>query len=238
MNALFITGTDTGVGKTWVGQALGRALSTAGRRVIAIKPVETGCADATALLEDGALLAAATGQTEPLAALHRFAAPLAPALAAEAEGQTIDLDALILRIEALSAAADLVLVEGTGGLLAPITWEWTVVELARTLGAAALVVGADRLGTINHTLLTLSALELAGLGVAGVVLTAPEMPDPSTGTNAGAIARLAGLDRVMSLPRMSDPAAAARALAPVIEWVTLAIDRPAPSGILPDPSSS
>jgi dethiobiotin synthase len=238
MNALLITGTDTRVGKTWVGRALGKVLAAAGRRVVAIKPVETGCSDATALLEDGALLAAATGQAEPLAALHRFAAPLAPALAAEAEDQAIDLDALILRIEALSTGADLVLVEGTGGLLAPITWEWTVVELARTLGAAALVVGVDRLGTINHTLLTLSALELAGLEVAGVVLTAPETPDASTGTNVGAIARLGGLERVISLPRSNDLVAAARDVAPVVEWVTATAARPSPSGILPDASDS
>ena len=62
MSTLLITGTDTGVGKTWIGRALGNALAAAGRRVVAIKPVETGCSDATALFEDGALLAAATGQ--------------------------------------------------------------------------------------------------------------------------------------------------------------------------------
>ncbi len=219
MNALLITGTDTDVGKTWVGRALGRALSAAGRRVVAIKPVETGCAAATAAFEDGALLAEATGQTEPRAALHRFAAPVAPALAAEAEGKAIDLDALILRIEYLSAGAEVVLIEGAGGLLAPITWEWTVVELARTLGAAALVVGVDRLGTINHALLTLSALELAGLDVAGVVLTTPETPDASTGTNAGAIVRLGGLDRVLTLPRLRDPALATSHVEPVIGWI-------------------
>jgi dethiobiotin synthase len=219
MNALLITGTDTDVGKTWVGRALGRALSAAGRRVVAIKPVETGCADATAALEDGALLAEATGQKEPRGALHRFAAPLAPALAAEAEGKVIDLDALILRIEYLCAGAEVVLIEGAGGLLAPITWEWTVVELARTLGAAALVVGVDRLGTINHALLTLSALELAGLDLAGVVLTTPETPDASTGTNAGAIVRLGGLDRVLTLPRLRDPALGVSHLEPVIGWI-------------------
>jgi dethiobiotin synthetase len=220
MNALLITGTDTGVGKTWVGRALGRALAAAGRRVVAIKPVETGCADATAGDEDGALLAAATGQAEPLAALHRYEAPLAPALAAERAGETIDLDAMVLRMEALGADADVVLIEGVGGLLSPITWDWTVVELARTLGASALVVGSDRLGVINHTLLTLSALELAGLEVAGVVLTPPALPDESTGTNAAAIARLAGLERVVTLPRATDPGTALAAIAPVLGWLS------------------
>lgn len=219
MNALLITGTDTGVGKTWVGRALGRALSAAGRRVVAIKPVETGCSDATALTEDGALLAAATGQAEPQAALHRFAALVAPALAAEAEGAAIDLDTLLLRIEALSEGADVLLVEGAGGLLSPITWEWNVVELARALGAAALVVGVDRLGAINHAQLTLSALELAGIEVTGVVLTAPETPDASTGTNAAAIARLGGLERVVTLPRLADPASAVRGVEPILAWI-------------------
>jgi len=219
MNVLLITGTDSGVGKTWVGRALGHALTAAGRRVVAIKPVETGCEDATALLEYGVLLAAATGQREPLAALHRYAAAVAPALAAASDDELVDLDSLILRIESLSAGAEVVLIEGVGGVLSPITWDWTVVELARTLGAAALVVGSDRVGTISHALLTLSALELAGVPVAGVVLTAPDTPDASTGTNAAAIARLGGLERVATLPRLSDPAAAGADMAPIIGWL-------------------
>jgi dethiobiotin synthase len=212
MSVLLITGTDRGVGKTWVGRALGRTLAAAGRRVVAIKPVETGT-------DDGALLAAATGQAEPLAALHRLEAAVDPALAADRAGETIDLDALVLRVESLSEGAEVVLLEGAGGLLSPITWEWTVVELARTLGAAALVVGADRLGVINHTLLTLSALELAGIEVAGVVLVPPAAPDDSTGANAAAIARLAGIDRVLTLPRLADPLTAGDAVAPILEWM-------------------
>lgn len=219
MKSLLITGTDTGVGKTWVARALSYALVAAGRRVVAVKPVETGCAGARSHLEDGALLAAATGQAEPRAALIRLAADVAPALAAEREGETIDLDALVLRIEALSDAVDVLLVEGSGGLLSPITWEWTIVDLARLLGATALVVGQDRLGTINHTQLTLSALELAGLEVTGIVLTSPEAPDDSAGSNAASIARLSGIDRVLTLPRENDPSAAAEAVGPVLAWL-------------------
>ena len=203
MTTLLITGTDTGVGKTWIGRALGHALAAAGRRVVAIKP----------------LLAAATGQAEPLSALYRFPEPLVPALAADAAGEAIDLDTMLLRLEALSAGAEVVLVEGVGGLLVPMTWEWTVVDLARALGAPALVVAVDRLGTINHTLLTLGALELAGLEVAGVVLTAPETPDPSTGSNAAAIARLAGIDRIVTVPRRADPGAAGREVQPIVGWI-------------------
>ena len=219
MISLLITGTDTGVGKTWVARALSHALVAAGRRVVAVKPVETGCGSRRSHLEDGALLAAATGQAEPRAALLRFAAPVAPALAAEREGETIDLDALVLRIEESSAGAEVLLMEGAGGLLSPITWEWTVVDLARPFGASVLLVAADRLGTINHVQLTLSALELAGLDVAGVVLTPPERPDDSTGTNAASIARLSGLERVLGLPRADDPSGARDAIAPVVGWL-------------------
>jgi dethiobiotin synthase len=220
MISLLITGTDTSVGKTWVGRALSHALVAAGRRVVAVKPVETGCQGDRSHLEDGALLAAATGQAEPRAALFRFTAPVAPALAAEREGAPIDLDALVLAIDGLSDGAEVLLVEGAGGLLSPITWEWTVVDLARALGASSLVVGVDRLGTINHTQLTLSALELAGLNLTGVVLTAPETPDASTGTNAAAIARLSGVDEVLSLSRFTDPSAAMAEIAPVVGWLT------------------
>jgi dethiobiotin synthetase len=219
MKALLVTGTDTGVGKTWVACALGRALAGSGRRVVAIKPVETGCRDATRAVEDGALLAAATGQREPAAALLRFAAPLAPALASEAEGVSIDLDVLVLRIESLGDGADLVLLEGAGGLLSPITWEWNAVDLARTVGATALLVGPDRQGVINHALLALSALELAGLPVTGLALTAPETADASTGTNAAAIARISGMDRVVTLPRSADPLQVTAAVAPILDWL-------------------
>ncbi len=220
MRTVLITGTDAGVGKTWVGCALGSALRAAGRRVVAIKPIETGTADATALSEDGALLAAATGQAEPLEALHRFAAPLAPPLAAEAAGaEPLDLDAMLLRLEALSEGAEVVLIEGTGGLLAPLTWEWTAVDLARALNASVLVVAADRDGAINHALLTLGAIELAGLELAGVVLTAPASADESTGSNAGAIARLGGVERIVSLPRLAEPRAAAADLQTIRRWI-------------------
>lgn len=173
---VLITGTDHGVGKTWVGQALARALTATGARVVAIKPVETGAPEA------------------------------------------LDLDAVLMRIEALGAGADVVLIEGTGGLLTPLTWEWNAVDLARALGASALVVAMDRRGTINHTLLTLGALELAGLPVCGVALTPPREDDLATGTNARAIARLTGIDRVISLPRRSDPAALSADVQPILAW--------------------
>jgi dethiobiotin synthetase len=216
---ILVTGTDVGVGKTRVACALARMLQNAGKQVVAIKPVETGCAGQPGQDEDGVRLARATGQTAPAHAILRLAAPVAPVLASERTGNEIDLDALVLKIERYADQAEYAIIEGAGGLLTPVTWEWNMADLARTLGAAALVVGVDRLGTINHTLLTLSALELAGLPCLGVVLNVPAAPDPSTGSNAGAIARLSGIDRIVTLPRLADDDGASATLQPVLGWL-------------------
>jgi dethiobiotin synthetase len=215
---LLITGTDTGVGKTWVTCALARALVATGRRVVAIKPVETGCTGEPGKAEDGVRLARATGQSQPVHAILRLSEPVAPVLASERAGAEIDFDALVLKIERYVEGADIALIEGAGGLLTPVTWEWNMADLARALGAAALVVAADRRGTINHTLLTLSALELAGITCSGVVLTSPPVSDASSGANASAIARLSGIERVTTLPRVGDDEAAARSMTEVVGW--------------------
>lgn len=217
---VFVTGTDSGVGKTWVGCALARALVRAGHRVVAIKVVETGTELNPSPIEDGVQLAAATGQRAPLHALYRFRTPVAPAVAVELEGgKKLDFDTVVGEVERVASGSEITLVETAGGLLAPLAWDWNVVDLAEALGASVLVAAANRLGTINHTLLTLGALELGGILAAGVVLSAAEVPDASSATNRDAIVRLSGLDRVLEVPRISDPAAAAAALAPVLPWL-------------------
>ena len=221
MAFVLVTSTGSGVGKTWVTRALARTLLRGGRRVLAVKPVEVGCDGTVNEREDGSILAETTGQAAPRSALVRFGPPLAPALASGMEADPVDFDALLLQLEPLRTDADVVLMEGTGGLLTPITWEWNAVELARSLGAAALVVGRDQAETLNQMLLTLSALELGGVDLVGVVLTPPPEPDASTGLNAGAIARLSGLDRVLAVDRDADPHRAADrgALGLVADWL-------------------
>jgi dethiobiotin synthetase len=188
---ILIIGTDVGVGETWVAASLARALEQAGKGVIAIKPH----------------------------ALLGLAEPLASAVVGEGTGEEIDFDGLVLKIERYADQAEYAIILGAGGLLTPVTWEWNMADVARAIGAVALVVGVDRVGTINHTLLTLSALELAGLSCLGVVLTSPELQDTSTGKNAGAIARLSGIDRVITLPFSTDEQLAAMLLEPVLSWV-------------------
>jgi dethiobiotin synthetase len=218
-DTVLVTGTDTGVGKTWVACGLAHAIRHAGRSVTAVKAVETGCEDRPAPTEDGVRLAAATGQTAPTRALRRFRAPIAPAPAADLEGLTLDLDELAAEIGAAAATSQLLLLEGAGGLLSPLGWDWNAVDLAQAFHATALVVASDRLGSINHTLLTLSALDLAGVRVAAIVLSAPAAADASTGSNGPAIARLSGIDRVRSVPRLAEPEAAVPWLGEVAAWL-------------------
>lgn len=182
---LVIAGTDTGVGKTLVGAGLARALSMTGRYVVAMKLIESGCDGDDRSAEDGRILAAATGQPEPLEALVRLEAAVTPAMAADLEGVELDFAALLERARDLAAGADVTIVESAGGVLAPLTWRHNTRDLARELEASVILVASDRLGTINHTLLALSGL--ASHRVAALVLSAPEVPDASTGTNAEAI---------------------------------------------------
>jgi len=215
---ILITGTDTNVGKTWVACALAHALRAAGKQVVAIKPVETGCSDPPTVREDGVLLAHATGQAQPAHAILRLSEPGAPVLAGDSAADGIDFDALLVKIERHAEGAEFLLIEGTGGLLTPVTWEWNMTDVARALGACALVVAVDRMGVINHTLLTLSALELAGIACLGVVLTAPGGKDRSAAANAAAIARLSGMERVVVVPRTADPQEATGLMTTVVSW--------------------
>jgi dethiobiotin synthetase len=219
-----IAGTDTGVGKTFVGCALARALARAERRVLAVKPVESGCGDGPREAEDGALLAAATGQSEPREALVRLRAPIAPALAAEREGVTLDVDALAVRIRTLGTGFDMVLVEGAGGVLSPLSWTRDVTHIAHDLDARVLLVASDRLGVLHHVRASVQTLLDTWLVPVGVVLSAPAEPDASTGTNAAALARVLGpygevSGRIARDPR-GDMATADVALAPVMEWLS------------------
>jgi dethiobiotin synthetase len=212
-----VVGTDTAVGKTWITCALAKALMAAGQHVIAVKPFETGVP--SGVPEDGELLAQATGQAEPRQALVRLKSPLAVAVAADQEGVTIDYEAVLSRVREYARPDVFLLVEGVGGLLAPVTWSDNALDLAHSLNARVLVVSSDRLGTINHTLLTLRVLKAEKLPILGVVLNQPAEPDESSPSNAGAISRLANTDSVVRVPHMDDPDLAAEAVKEVAGWL-------------------
>lgn len=189
---IVVAGTDTGIGKTWVTTALAAAARARGIDVRAIKLVETGTPETPSPDEDGVRLAVAAGQRAPVAALRRYRLPAAAAEAAEREGKVLDLDAALDETAAFARDAEWTLVEGAGGLLSPITWERSLLDVAKTLDARVLLVAADRLGTLNHTLLTLHALETAGVPCVGVVMNLlPEHAgdDATRGANARQLAR-------------------------------------------------
>ena len=216
---VLVTGTDTGVGKTVVTCGLARGLARQGRRVAVVKPVESGCEEVPDDGEDGVRLARAAGQDEPATALSRLRALVAPPVAADREGAVLDHRPWCEAIRRLAYDREFVLVEGAGGLLSPLTWEASARDLAVDLGAGALVVAPDRLGCLNHVRMTLEVLEGDAVRVLGVVFSAPEATDDSTGTNANALRRLEGGVRTAVLPRVHDPDEAAEHLKPVLEWL-------------------
>ena len=167
MKGLFVTGTDTGVGKTFVSCALIRAARAAGHRVFAFKPIETGC-PAGECGEDQQALANAAGDV--LRGTYRLKQAAAPWVAAQAEGVAIDLDRVASDLVA-AGTFDRVLVEGAGGWRVPVTRTADTADLARLCGLPVLVVARAGLGTINHALLTIEAIQRDGLVLAGLVLS-------------------------------------------------------------------
>jgi dethiobiotin synthetase len=167
----FVTGTDTGVGKTLVGRALVRALRSRGVNVGVMKPIETGVGDAGPL--DAIALRDAAGASDPLEDVcpQRFALPAAPAVAAEAEGRRVDVGAVERAFDRIAGRHEFVVVEGAGGLLVPVGEGLAMSDLAARMSLPLLVVARAALGTINHTLLTLEAAAARDLDVLGVVIS-------------------------------------------------------------------
>lgn len=194
---LFVTGTGTGVGKTFVSSLLAQQGVAAGERVFAFKPIETGCplVNGHRLGEDQELLAKAAGnwQQGELRNLYCFERPLAPLAAARAEQRTIDLFHVERVFVSGSDQADLCLVEGAGGWRVPITETEDMSSLAKRLDLPVVVVGLAGLGTINHTLLTIEAVRNDGCDLEEVILSRRSEDDLGFAEdNAAEIRRLAG----------------------------------------------
>ena len=169
---LFVTGTDTGVGKTVVSAALARRLRQMHCSVGVMKPVETGVTlDSTDATDAGRLMAAAeAGDELDLVSPYRFRSPLAPQAAAPVENRCIELAEILWRFSLLVSKHSCVLVEGAGGVLVPMGEEWSVRDLIIRLDCSVLLVGRAGLGGVNHALLTLECLRRAGVRVTALVL--------------------------------------------------------------------
>ena len=171
---LFVTGTDTGVGKTLVAASLAAYWRERGYHVGVMKPVETGCPERNGTLvpEDAVRLQEASGCAKSIEEIcpYRFSEALAPSVAAERAHRKIDVDHLLSVYGEISAQYDVTLVEGAGGLMVPLLPSYTYADFARVLKLPLLVVAANKLGVLNHLLLTLEHASCKGLRVLGYVL--------------------------------------------------------------------
>jgi dethiobiotin synthetase len=199
VRGIFVTGTGTEVGKTVVASAIARTHARAGERVAVFKPAVSGLDDS----REGApappdhellRLAAGSSQTDDEIAPYRFGPPVSPHLGAELAGERIDPARVLAAARRAAAGADVLVCEGVGGFLVPLTLGYLVRDFARDLRLPVAIAAPPGLGTINHTLLTLEAVRSVGLEPVAVVLT-PWPADPSAveSSNREAIARLGGV---------------------------------------------
>lgn len=181
----FITGTDTSVGKTFATALLTRSLRAAGCPAVAVKPVCTGDRDDVDLLRAASDHTLDADSTNPV----HLREPAAPLVAARLEGRTLELDSFAAWFKSISSRHPSVLVEGAGGWLVPLTPSATIADLAALLGLPVIPVVANRLGCINHTLLTLESIRSRGLRCPGIILNhaAPAL-DAATRTNRDILA--------------------------------------------------
>ncbi|OGW37182.1 MAG: dethiobiotin synthase [Nitrospirae bacterium GWC2_56_14] len=174
IKGLFITGTDTGVGKTYVAAGIAKALRSAKIDVGVMKPVETGCRPRSGKLipRDAEALIRAAAVRDPLSLVnpYRFQAPVAPSVAAQIERKTINPGKILRSFKTLSQRHRFMIVEGAGGIMVPLAQGYLFLDLAEALGLPVLIVARPGLGTINHTLLTIDALRSRRMMIAGIVI--------------------------------------------------------------------
>ncbi|HLX94723.1 MAG TPA: dethiobiotin synthase [Verrucomicrobiae bacterium] len=193
---VFVTGTDTGVGKTVLTALLTRCLRERGLNVAALKPVCSGGRD------DARLLRTASGGVLSLDEINpwHFRAPVAPFLAARRERKRVKLSPVVAHLRSMQKRFEVLLIEGAGGLLSPLGDDFDSRDLMTSLRATPVIVGWNRLGAVNQVLLTLEALPHGMTARARVVLMSPPGPDTSTGTNAGLLAEHFDRKRIFQLP--------------------------------------
>lgn len=204
MNGLFIAGTDTDVGKTHVGCAIARAWRARGIRVGVCKPAESGIPPGSEPADTRAL-ADAADDPRPLREIcpYQLVEPLAPGVAAERAGVTVDPELLLAAIRAAARNTDRILVEGAGGLLVPYAPGFDGIDLAKRSSLPVLLVGRRGLGTINHVRLSIEALRTRDIPIAGVVLSAPA-EGVAAETNRDQLEKLLTPIRVRSFPNIDD----------------------------------
>lgn len=215
----FVTGTDTGVGKTRLAAALLRHFAGQGLRAAGMKPVASGCEerDGRLINEDVLALRAASNVDAPpdLINPYAFAPPIAPHIAARQAGTHIELAHIAARFDVLSGMADVVVVEGAGGLLVPLNDTETMADLAAHLGLPLILVVGMRLGCINHALLTAEAILRRGLSLLGWVANRIDPHMASFDANLSSLEQRIPSPLLAIMPHLSAPEKTI-----LIEWIT------------------
>ncbi len=183
----FVTGTDTGVGKTVVAAALIKAIHAHGMTACGMKPIETGCSlvGKNPCPSDGMFLKKVAGMEETIASItpYCFETPVAPSLASEMESRPISTEVILERFGELLRRYHAVVVEGVGGILVPIRKDYYVIDLIKELSLPVIIVARPSLGTLNHTLLTVHHALKGGIRVAGVVINFTRRPEGTVAEN-------------------------------------------------------
>jgi dethiobiotin synthetase len=223
---IFITGTDTGVGKTFFACGLASVLKCHGYSVGVMKPAESGCEirDGQLFAKDGWRLKEASGSADGIERIcpYRLPEPLAPSIAAERAGVKIDVDHLFALYGEIKAKHDITLIEGAGGLMVPLLPSFTFADFARVAKLPLIVVGANRLGAINHLLLTLEHAICKGLTVLGYLLNhVADEASLAGATNREVLSDLTGLPCLGELPFMNGVAPGSVELA---NWFETSLD--------------
>ena len=219
---IFVTGTDTGAGKTVVASAIAATFADRGERVAVFKPVVTGLEDVDGPPPDHELLLASaqSRQTPGEVSPYRFDPPASPHLAAELAGVRVEPAALIAAARRAAASGDVLIVEGVGGLLVPLTPGYLVRDFAADLGFPVVIAARPGLGTISHSLLTIEAARNAGLRTAAVVFTPwPDEPSEMERSNRETVSRLGEIDVATLGPLYLGPPVNRVGDLPVENWV-------------------
>jgi dethiobiotin synthetase len=222
---LFVSGTDTGIGKTLIACALADSLRRRGVSVGVMKPVETGHGG-EGWPADADRLRRAAGSRDPREWVvpYVFAEPVAPWVASRRTGRPIVWDHVLAQAAKIQSAHSVVIVEGAGGLAVPITQDQTMVDLAVALGLPVVLVGASRLGTINHTVLSVAYARARGAEVVGIVLNywEPDGDDPAQRDNPAVIEAMTGVPIWGTVPPLAAPDASWADVAAALDWSQMA----------------